>query len=88
MSDKNHYKRHKEKTVKKRSEKRREMSSIERTVTDDSSTLSENDQRTVAAIINFVTHASRHNDVTKTMNYGAHHHQLYLSVVVVFLKFL
>jgi len=65
MGDKKRHQRHKDNIDRIKSGKRRRVKSIEVTPAEDSSTLSDRDRRMVAAMINGVSNASKHNS---TMN--------------------
>jgi len=65
MGDKKRHQRHKDKIDRIKSEKRRRVKPIEVTPAENSSTLSDWDRRMVAAMINGVSNASKHNS---TMN--------------------
>jgi len=65
MGDKKRHQRHKDKIDRIKSEKHRRVKSVEIKQPDDSSTLSDRDRRMVAAMINGVSNASKHNS---TMN--------------------
>jgi len=61
MDDKKRHQRHKDKIDRIKSEKLRRIKSIEVTPAEDSSTLSDRDRRMVAAMINGVNNASKHD---------------------------
>jgi len=61
MRNKKRHQRHKEKIDKIKSNKRRRAKSVAITPTEDSSTLSDRDRRMVAAMINGVSNASKHD---------------------------
>ena len=61
MGDKRRHQRHKEKIDKIKSNKRRRVKSVAVTPVEDSSTLSDRDRRMVAAMINGVSNASKHD---------------------------
>jgi len=61
MGDKKRHQRHKDKIDRIKSEKRRRVKSVEIKQPDDSSTLSDRDHRLVAAMINGVNNASKHD---------------------------
>jgi len=65
LGDKKRHQRHKDKNDRIKSNKRRRVKSIEITPAEDSSTLSDRDRRMVAAMINGVSNASKHDS---TMN--------------------
>jgi len=61
MGDKKRHQRHKDKIDWIKADKRRRVKSVEVTPTEDSSTLSDRDRRMVAAMINGVSNASKHD---------------------------
>jgi len=61
MGDNKRHQRHKDKIDKIKSNKRRRVKSVEVTLVEDSSTLSDRDRRMVAAMINGVNNASKHD---------------------------
>jgi len=65
MGDKKRHQRHKDKIDKIKSNKRRRVKSVQATPVEESSTLSDKDRRMVAAMINGVSNASKHD---ATMN--------------------
>jgi len=65
MGDKKRHQRHKDKIDRIKSNKRRRVKSVTITPAEDSSTLSDWDRRMVAAMINGVSNASKHDS---TMN--------------------
>jgi len=61
MGDKKRHQRHKDKVDKIKSNKRRRIKSVQVTPVEESSTLSDKDRRMVAAMINGVSNASKHD---------------------------
>ena len=61
MGDKKRHRKHKDKIEKIKSNKRRQIKSVEVKPPDDSSTLSDRDRRMVTAVITGMSNASKHN---------------------------
>ena len=61
MGDKKRHRRHRDKIDKIKSNKKRRIKSVETTIKDDNSVLSEQDKRMVAAVITGMNNSQKHN---------------------------